>query len=465
MTTLSKTDRLAAQIFIALTILFIVFIMIASWTPGYTPMFKQNLALRLKDMLSFKNIHGFHDVRDITTNVLLYIPLGIFLSLAVSWAKPRFLTPWLCLGFAVSLLMETLQTSVGRYPDSVDLLTNTAGFLLGFWMTVAAVKSFGLRPSVLIGFSHQEEPDSSVKSIAAIRFLYIAVYFITSLLPFDISVSFSQIYTKLLANNLGHIRIIFDPLYHFYFWPEHSGKIFLALLGFIPIGFLTAFLDSSRRRLNVLSSVYVCVMLAAISETAKIFVLSQTSDIIMFPLAILGGIIGWGIIKIWFKLQKASQPGSWESGTSQKKLLTVSFLFYILIVCLISWAPYQFEYHPKVIAQKIIHESNLIPFKAHFSVRGIDSALDIVSESGVFIPLGLLMTFCIVQYWPATRRWKMMLCSGLLCGVFAVFIELSQAACVGRYVDVTDIILGVIGGALGSMLLRLFSQNVVSVPH
>jgi len=333
MTTLSKTDRLAAQIFIALTVIFIVFIMIASWTPGYTPVFKQNLVLRLKYLLSFKNIHGFHDVRDITTNVLLYIPLGIFLSLAVSWAKPRFLTPWLCLGFATSLLMETLQTSVGRYPDSVDLLTNTVGFLLGFWMTVAAVKRFGLRPSVLIGFSDRKEPDSKVKSIAAIRFLYSAVYFITSLLPFDISVSFSQIYAKLLADNGGHLRIIFDPLYHFYFWPEHTGKIFLALLGFIPVGFLTAFLDSSRKRLNVLSSVYVCVILAAISETAKIFVLSQTSDIIMFPLSILGGMIGWGIIKIWVKLQRTSKPGSWESGTSQKKLLIVSFLFYILTHC------------------------------------------------------------------------------------------------------------------------------------
>jgi len=433
--------------------------MFASWTPGYIPATDQNVVTRLKSLLSFKNINGYHDVRDITTNVLLYIPLGIFLSLAVSQTKPRFLTPWLGIGFAISLLMETLQAGVGRYPDSVDLITNTTGFLLGFWMISIAIRFFGLQGAVLIGFFSREETDSKTKAIAALRFLYISIYFITALLPFDISVSFSQIYAKLLADASGHLRIIFDPFYHFYFWPQHTGELFLSLLGLIPIGFLTAFLDNDQRRLNILSPIYACVILVMISETAKIFILSTTTDIIMFPLAILAGSIGWGVIKVWSRLQDASRLSSIRQGIDQKKLLVMVFLFYSLMVCLISWAPYKFEYHPKIISRKIIQESNLIPFQSHFSMRGIDSAMDLVSQSGIFIPGGVLLTLFMTWGWPDKKRWEMMLSSGVLCGLFAAFIELSQAACVGRYVDITDVILGAIGGVLGSMLIRLFSWN------
>ncbi len=103
------------------------------------------------------------------------------------------------------------------------------------------------------------------------------------------------------------------------------------------------------------------------------------------------------------------------------------------------------------------YESNLVPFKAHFEVRSIGSAIDIVKEVGIYVPMGLLITLLINNVYRNMKRLKLVILAGLFCGVFGVFTELSQAACVGRYVDVTDIFLAGVGGIIGSALFRLFS--------
>lgn len=63
-------------------------------------------------------------------NVLLFLPLGVFLP--ALWQKYR---DWRCtaiFGFALSLGIELLQTFCGRATDVNDLITNTAGCMLGF---------------------------------------------------------------------------------------------------------------------------------------------------------------------------------------------------------------------------------------------------------------------------------------------------------------------------------------------
>lgn len=65
---------------------------------------------------------------EFTANILLFVPLGLLLRLAV----PR--ATWLgaaVLGSAVSVVIEVLQVSTPRVSDPRDLLANTLGALIG----------------------------------------------------------------------------------------------------------------------------------------------------------------------------------------------------------------------------------------------------------------------------------------------------------------------------------------------
>jgi glycopeptide antibiotics resistance protein len=79
---------------------------------------------------------------EFTANILLFVPLGLLLRLAV----PR--ATWLgatTLGGAVSVVVEVLQVSTPRVSDPRDLLANTLGALIGALLGAAVSGIASLR--------------------------------------------------------------------------------------------------------------------------------------------------------------------------------------------------------------------------------------------------------------------------------------------------------------------------------
>jgi glycopeptide antibiotics resistance protein len=449
-----KSERLVRRVFFGLAVLFVFFIMYASWTPGTNGL--TGAPRKTFEIKPLAELFEAHDLRDITTNVLLYLPLGVFLALAVCYRRPRFVTPWLVIGPLVSLVMESGQTFIGRYPDAVDIVTNTTGYILGFWIVVAGVKYFGLNPTVFLGFDPDEEQDAKTQTIAAFRFIYICIYVLIAYLPFDISVSATRIYAQLLPDQMGNVKIILDPLYHLSNWQESGLKLTLELLGLIPVGILTAFLNGVKGRLNVFSSIYPCVLLAVFCELSQVFILSRTSDIAVLFLAVIAGIVGWAVVKIWFNVQNVEAAREHADEGTRWRSLTVALIAYAIVIALFAWSPFHFETDHKTVAKKILYESNAIPFKEHFSTRSLSSAVDIVKEVGIFVPLGVLIAYLLLGILPRLTRWQVVVVTGVICMAYATFVELSQAVCVGRFIDATDVLLAGFGGVCGAVLLRLF---------
>lgn len=449
-----KADIIVRRVFLVLTILFIVFIMVASWTPGTI-----NLGGERKP---FAGIHSAsevfrpHNVRDVATNVLLYIPLGVFVALAFAGSRPRFLSPWLVAGFGVSLLMESVQMFVGRHPDAVDLVTNSFGHATGYWVIVVAVRLFGFNSQTLLGIGAGEVQDSKTRTVGAFRFIYIAIYSLVALLPFDVSVSLKKVYAQLFPADDGRIRLILDPMYHFGRWGDDGLKLTLELLGLIPVAILTAFLSGVRGRLNAFSPVLVCMAVAFCCELAQVFLMSRSTDIFMIPLAALAGLIGWGLVRVWFSLNDIDTVDSGGGDDARWKAIVLVMVGYAVVLLFVSVSPFKFETDPVTVAKKILHESNLLPFREHFGARSLGSAVDIVKEVGLFVPLGILVAFLLAEIRPALPRNQTILVTGVACGFFAVFTELSQAVSIGRYIDVTDIFLAGAGGLAGAVMLRLF---------
>lgn len=88
----------------------------------------------------------FSDYGNSLLNVLLFMPLGFLLP--VLWKRFRSFLWTAAFGFSFSLLIELLQLFTFRATDINDLMTNTAGTILGWCLGRLILKLFpSVRPS------------------------------------------------------------------------------------------------------------------------------------------------------------------------------------------------------------------------------------------------------------------------------------------------------------------------------
>ena len=83
-------------------------------------------------------LYMFSDYRSTILNVLLFIPLGLFLP--IFWEKFQSFGYTVLFGFCTSLVIELLQIFTLRATDVNDLMTNTFGTVLGYLIAKAVLK-------------------------------------------------------------------------------------------------------------------------------------------------------------------------------------------------------------------------------------------------------------------------------------------------------------------------------------
>ncbi len=93
-----------------------------SWSShNYIP-FKEMFRYDLGSSLFYKNIFG---------NLLLFLPLGIFIAKYVKLEKTSIT---LIIAFITSLSIEVIQFLIGRVFDVDDIILNVIGCILGFYL-------------------------------------------------------------------------------------------------------------------------------------------------------------------------------------------------------------------------------------------------------------------------------------------------------------------------------------------
>lgn len=92
-------------------------------------------------------------IRNTVLNIILFVPLGFLLPMI--WREYRSLRTTVLAGLMLSVLIEVLQIFTFRLTDVDDLITNTAGAALGFY--VARLFSFRLPFGRLMGLAENDE--------------------------------------------------------------------------------------------------------------------------------------------------------------------------------------------------------------------------------------------------------------------------------------------------------------------
>ena len=447
-----KSERLGQWVYFGLAGLFLLFIAYVSWSPAPADDFlpQHGFFRNLERLPSLLHPHHF---RDFATNIVLYVPLGVLLALAIAAGKRRFVSRWLLIGFIASVVMEAGQSVFGRYPDALDIITNSLGYLIGYSAVAVAVRFYGLDPMSLIGFD-AVDGGAATQTIAAARFACICVYVLVAMLPFDVTVIYYKIYAQLFPDSSGLEQIVLNPLYHASHWPQSTVGLVVEVLLLLPIAVLSALLNFVKGRFDVLTAVFPCVMVALFCDAAQVFILSRTTDIAMFPVAIAAGLSGWAVVKAWYGLRgvrtRAANP---MERSVRWRWKVIALIASALLILLLSLWPFHFEFDHRAVAEKIFHERNVVPF------RYTTGAWHLVSTAVAFVPLGFLLSSLLLESPRPVAAKKLILLSGLICACVSLLTEHLQSICVGRYFDVTGVLLALVGGVLGSLLLRPFRKT------
>ncbi|MDE7253713.1 MAG: VanZ family protein [Acetatifactor sp.] len=93
--------------------------------------FKVNFSFNLIPLIDIVN-SPLEYIKNTILNIILFMPLG-FLVPAI-WKKYRSIKTMFLMGFALSVCIEILQIFTFRLTDIDDLITNTAGTVLGYYI-------------------------------------------------------------------------------------------------------------------------------------------------------------------------------------------------------------------------------------------------------------------------------------------------------------------------------------------
>ena len=128
----AENRKWIAWLFLLLYLCCVVYITLLSRGESSTRIFRADVFTSWRMWLGGNAARGM----SILQNIALFVPMGFFLTQVLRDRKYRFPAAVL-LGFAVSLLIETIQYFIGRgWFDAEDLFNNTLGATIGsgiFW--------------------------------------------------------------------------------------------------------------------------------------------------------------------------------------------------------------------------------------------------------------------------------------------------------------------------------------------
>ena len=403
---------------------FIIFLLYASLVPF-------QLKSSLKEVVDHFNairwvpyfIDGHRvSLTDLVSNITLFLPLGFFAAGALYSRIKTFYLIVLCAicGFLVSSLMELLQlfTTI-RVPSITDICNNTLGAISGCLIYLLYHNKFSdvVKPFLL----HQlKRPLYQVYTL----FIFVGILFY-QLIPFDFSLDIGTIKggIKFFLKNFHVIlqwRYMQSSINNFLFFTVASYALY------------NSFFRKESIVNRLIWTVGLCSMGILGIEFMQLFIASRGSNISNIVCALIGVANGlyWNTRLRRYK-------------TRLKKLrvfFTVNYTLFFLF-------NYLFPFTLTDTIRNNISLYSIIPFASYFVTISLGSIVDLCTQIFLFVPLGC---YCA----KANGSYKKSFWIGCL---IALLFESSHIFLATRFYDITDILSGGIGSALGHYCtIRIF---------
>lgn len=335
---------------------------------------------------------------DLLVNLLAYVPLGLFLAL---WLRPRAgALPSLVLamlgGTALSLVLEILQSALpSRVPSPVDWLANSAGTLAG--ALAAALLDPHLSPGRRLRQWRQAWfTEGTLGNLALVILLF---WTMTQAAPFVPSLDWGNLKAGLrpLGNSLRH-PAAFQPV-----------AAIVAGLNLFALGILVRCIE--RRNLTWAFLAFALGVLIykvpAVGRQLTLEALAGWLAAALLLLAVPGRTLAGRVLPAMAALLAAHALAQFQPGEDGAT-----------------------------------HAINWIPFSGQ--VGTLEGMLDILETLWPFLALGLMAR------WLTPWRWRpaVLLLGGGLAGGFAFALEWMQQSIPGRFPDVTDVLVALLGWSL-----------------
>ena len=359
---------------------------------------------------------------DMLQNVVLFAPFGALTALVLRRGR-RAIVPLLsaAAGFCLSAGVETLQLfTIDRTPSLNDVLTNTVGTLgggivviLASWAT-ARTRAIPHAADVL----HRCYPLLLWGGVAAVAAWH----------PFDTTVDVSSVAGKVRS-------LLSDPWQIGSIGDEGVDAVRYALVA------ASAAVVWQRWRLPHATAVAILAasLLGAALEMSQFFVWSRMPGVKDVGVAVVGGFVG---AVSWRLLLRRS--------LSAPAVLRHAVLRPALVMILAAWLAAGLMLLKPLTFSATQQPIQLTPFLDYVRPSPESMVSHIVELTLAFLPIGFALGMVI-------RKPRLWVATAVVGGVLAVVLEYGQSWVIGRYSDVTDagvLVLGALAGAWASLPAR-----------
>ncbi|MBD9357746.1 VanZ family protein [Methylomonas albis] len=421
-------------------VIYTVFVVYGSLVPW------QFNSLSLSDAwYRFQNIQyynqGISSKSDWATNILLFIPLAFLWLSAISFEQQlvgRCLSSILVL-IASFLLCSTIEFTQLFFPPRTASLNDIVAESIGAVIGVLAWWIFGRKFIIWL----EAWQINKTRSISYLQ-IYLGGMFFYNVMPLDLSLSPIEFYHKWHEGRVilwpfsglkGDIfRDVYDCLSDIVLW--------------LPVPWLWhKFKILSNREL--LLRVFLS---AGVIEFFQLFVYSRVTDVTDIFLAFVGGLIGVRLMAISSSGFAVGGKNSNLKGYQSSNILYpyIIFLFWAVVVYCVFLYPYDFEWsysRLSVWRDKFF----IVPFYAYYFGTEYRAITEIFHKVLFFIPFGVI---CGYVLWSGSKNSPKTVIALAPIVITAIGVEFGQLFLPNKNVDVTDVILEVLGGYLGYAVTR-----------
>jgi len=356
---------------------------------------------------------------DLVQNVWLFVPFGVLGILSLGRRHVvTVVTVIVLLAAVLSAGCELLQLfTVDRTTSMWDVATNVTGAFLG------AAGCLVVGPVAQQLWTRIEPPATETRRLFPLLCSG-ALVCVAAWEPFDVTLDVGTVWGKVKPLVNGSV----------FTWPPLTDDLLTTLRFALLVILVTAWLRQSRRPQTGTRwlALVACSLLAALLEASQFLITSREPSAQDLEFALAGALLGAAMASPLLRVTRVTG------------LLTIATAVAAVPFYLAPFKPAP-AHNPMT----------MVPFLAYYEFTSLQTVSHVIDLMLIYAPIGFVIQWS--RHDSRARR------AALVSGVIAFGLEYAQGWIVGRFPDLTDVGMAILGGTAGAAIARHGVEILTSV--